>query len=117
MNEVITGPLRGYYVAAYACPAGAGDEAYAPYFKLFAQRPESYFEQAGCLVKSRPPLLTNSAERALYLALAHAREMIASLPPPGELEDARHQSLLSALRSSPTVPGPLLPISPATTNG
>ena len=112
MNEVITGPLGGYYVAAYACPAGGDPEAYAPYFKLFAKQPESYFEQAGCLMKGRPPLLTNSVERALCLALVHAREMIARLPPPHELEDARHQSLVGALRNSPTLPMPLLPTQP-----
>jgi hypothetical protein len=104
MNEVITGPLRGYYVAAYACPAGGEREQYAPYFKLFAAQPESYFEQQGCILKGRPPLVTNDAQRALFLALVHAEETIAGLPPPEQLQDARHELLL---RASPTIPAPL----------
>lgn len=107
MNEVIAGPVSGYFVAAYACPSGNEREEYAPYIKLFDTRPESYFEQKGCLLKTRPPLLTNSPERALFLALAHAREIIASLPPPAELQDSKHQSLLSSLRTAPTIPAPL----------
>jgi hypothetical protein len=107
MNEVITGPVRGYYVAAYACPSGGEREEYAPYIKLFDSRPESYFEQIGCVLKARPPLLTNSAERAIFLALAHARQMIERLPPESEFNEAKHQSLVSAFRTLPTQPAPL----------
>src|SRR4051812_27125026 len=106
-NEVITGPMRGYYVAVYACPSGDEREEYAPYIKLFDSRPESYFEQIGCVIKARPPLLTNSAERALFLALTHARAMIERLPPASELQEAKHQSLVSSFRALPTQPAPL----------
>ncbi|MEJ6021084.1 hypothetical protein [Ramlibacter sp. PS4R-6] len=107
MNEIVTGPFRGYYIAAYACPSGGDREEYAPYIKLFDSRPESYFEQIGCVLKARPPLLTNSAERALYLALAHARIMIEGLPPASELDQIKHQSLLEGFRALPTQPVPL----------
>src|SRR5438128_9426261 len=94
MNELITGPVRGYYIAAYACPSGGEREEYAPYIKLFDLRPESYFEQIGCVLKARPRRLTNSADRALYLALVHAENMIERLPAASELQDAKHQSLI-----------------------
>jgi hypothetical protein len=99
-NEVVTGPIRGYYVAAYACPSDAEREEYAPYFKLFAMPPESYFEQAGCLLKWRPPILTNDPTRAIFLALAHAQEIIEKLPPPEELQESRYQSLVMSLRAA-----------------
>ena len=101
-HEMIIGPIRGYYVAAYACPTGDEDEHYAPYFKLFDSRPESYFEQVGCVVKGRPPLMTNDPSRALFLALVHAEEMIDTMPAPSELHPPRSPSLLDSVQAVAT---------------
>ena len=100
-NEVIKGPVGGYYIAAYACPSDNGRGEYAPYFKLFAAPPESYFEQAGCLLKYRPPIVTNDAARALHLAVLHAEDVITRLPTPEELQETRFESLAAALHGAP----------------
>jgi hypothetical protein len=98
-NEVIKGPVGGYYIAAYACPSDSDREEFAPYFKLFATPPESYFEQAGCLMKFRPPIVTNDPARALHLAVLHAEEVIARMPSPAELQESRFDSLVAALHA------------------
>lgn len=78
-NEMITGPWEGYYIAAYAVPTAIDREEYAPTFKLFTEPPASYFDDAGCVAKERPPIVTNDVARAIFLAMFHARLAIACL--------------------------------------
>lgn len=48
--ERITGPHHGFYLASYACEAGAGGDRYLGYAKICRRKPESYWD-ANCLVK------------------------------------------------------------------
>ena len=90
MHKAFNDSIKGYYIAAYACPTGAGREEYAPFFKLFVRKPENYFDECGCLLKGRPNVLTNDARWALHLAFTHARHQVSKLPQSRELLSARY---------------------------
>jgi hypothetical protein len=62
--------------------------------------PESYFEQAGCLLKFRPPIMTNDVSRALHLAVLYAEEVISRMPTPAALQETRFESLAAALHGA-----------------
>ncbi|MEO7548495.1 MAG: hypothetical protein ABIT82_08740 [Ramlibacter sp.] len=75
----MSGPLRGYYVAAYACPVGELGEEYIGYYKLFAGEPESYWESE-CLLKGCSDSRASSAEQAVNDAFRSAADEVANLP-------------------------------------
>lgn len=85
MFEQVTGPIRGYYVAAYACPVGEFGREYVSYFKVFAGRSCSYFEGAPCIIKGTAAPVSGSARHALDEALDCARQQVMNLPPAAEL--------------------------------
>ena len=43
MTERIFGPIRGHYVAAWACPTGAAADEFVPFARIFAARPDSFW--------------------------------------------------------------------------
>ncbi|MDB5870667.1 MAG: hypothetical protein JWQ07_109 [Ramlibacter sp.] len=44
MIEHITGPYKGHYIAAYACPMGDLGKQYLGYFRICAAMPRSFFD-------------------------------------------------------------------------
>jgi hypothetical protein len=81
--ERIEGPLKGYYLAAYACPSGARG-GYVGYVKVCRSRPASYWE-SDCLLKDGIGLATRTPRQALDAAMDLARHQVDSLPPVDEL--------------------------------
>lgn len=80
MFERVTGPVRGYYIAAYACPVGEFGREYAAYYKVCGSRIDSYFDLAACLVKGTADPILESPAAALELAIARGMEEVRNLP-------------------------------------
>jgi hypothetical protein len=94
MFEQVTGPIRGYYVAAYASPVGESGTEYVSYFKVFAARTHSYFEGAPCILKGAAEPVKASPADALNEALDCARQQVMNLPPASDLAATREQRTL-----------------------
>lgn len=60
MFQVVSGPVRGHFVAAYACPVGEFGDRFLGYFKVFAGVPHCYVQNGhvaqgtGVRIFSRP---------------------------------------------------------------
>ena len=85
MEEVVAGPFRGYYVAAYACPVDPHGRDYVGYFKVFASRPDSCFDDTVCLLKGTQDEAVADPQEAMRLAVEGAESQLRSLPPADEL--------------------------------
>lgn len=80
MLERITGPIQGYYIAAYACAMGELQSECLGYFKICVGAPNSYWE-ADCLFKDCTEAPVNNPHAALREAEDAARRTIGTLPP------------------------------------
>jgi hypothetical protein len=67
MNEAITGPFRGLYVAARSCPLDAEGEQYLGYYKVYPSKPASYADP-GCIAEAMSKARFPSPEVALHHA-------------------------------------------------
>jgi hypothetical protein len=76
--ERIWGPVNGFYLAAYAAPAGDG-EHFCSYAKVCWTRPESYWD-ADCAFKLFGGEQHRSPEGALGAVALDARNEISYLP-------------------------------------
>lgn len=96
--ERIWGPLNGFYVAAYAAPAGEG-ERFCSYAKVCWTRPESYWD-ADCAFKIFGGEHHGSVDGALSSVALEARNEISLLP--------RHARRLAQQHQRDRVPVPRL---------
>jgi hypothetical protein len=87
--ERLSGPFRGYYIAAYTTAHGRADVPFDAYFKICSHRPRSYWE-AQCLLKGKGAAEGPTAQGALAAAENQARQLIAWLPAPPSLR-AHHE--------------------------
>jgi hypothetical protein len=76
--EQTWGPVNGFYITAYAAPAGDSD-LYCSYAKVCAEPPDSYWE-AECIFKLFAGEHHASAEAALDAAQLTARDTISRIP-------------------------------------
>ena len=76
MQERVTGPFDGYYIAVYACEEGDLGEPLRAYFKVCFLEPESYFDPGVCVVKGVIDQAADTVEEALLEAEAAARRQI-----------------------------------------
>ena len=83
------GPVRGYYIAAYACPVGEYGREFVGYYKIFAERPQGFFGDGVCLLKGSPEEIVGEAQSALDLAVESARYQVHNLPQASELAACR----------------------------
>lgn len=82
MIERVVGPIKGYYIASYACEMGEMGERFLGFSKVCKARPEDYWEAKAC-AKVSADELENSAERALDNAEGRAKLQIANMGRPG----------------------------------
>lgn len=69
----------GYHVALYACEMGEMGDLYLGHYKVFANRPRSFWEH-GHLAADTVNGLSSSVERALNHAQDQAKQKIRTLP-------------------------------------
>jgi hypothetical protein len=91
MVETVQGPVRGYYVAAYACPVGEYGREYVGYYKIFGERPQGFFDAAVCLLKGSQEEIVRDAQHALRLAIESAGRQVHNLPQASELAACRER--------------------------
>lgn len=84
MEELVLGPVNGYYIATYAHAAPDELAGFRSYFKLFTAKPDSYFEGL-CVLKGSTALGSDSLANALLAAELEARDTVAHLPPATQL--------------------------------
>ena len=78
MVERIVGPIKGYYIASYACAMGELGRQYLGFAKLCADRPTDYWKAEACAEFTTSELL-DSPETALEHAEGQAKVQIAHL--------------------------------------
>jgi hypothetical protein len=96
--ERVWGPVNGFYVAAYATPAGGGDR-FCSYAKVCWTRPASYWD-ADCAFKIFGGEQHRSIEDALGSAALQARNEVTLLP--------SHATALARRRQREHIPIPRL---------
>lgn len=96
--ERIWGPVNGFYVAAYAAPAGDGTR-YCSYAKVCWSKPESYWD-ADCAFKIFGGETHPDPEAALGWVALEARNEITHLP--------KHAKTLAEQRQRDQIPIPRL---------
>ena len=77
--ERIWGPLNGFYVAAYAAPAGEADRWFS-YVKVCADNPSTYWDARDVVFKLFGGEYHSSPEAALLSAQLVARNAIGRIP-------------------------------------
>ena len=77
--ERVWGPVNGFYIAAYAAPAGEGDR-WCSYAKVSAERPTSYWDAEQVVFKLFGGEYHSSPEAALLSAQLVARNAIGRIP-------------------------------------
>lgn len=77
--ERVSGPLKGYYVAAYACEMDEMGSKYIGYYKICRDEPVSYWE-GDCLLKGCAELVCASPEEAINSAFRIAADQVANMP-------------------------------------
>jgi hypothetical protein len=87
--ERIWGPVNGFYLAAYASPAGDGDH-FCSYAKVCWTRPESYWD-ADCAFKIFGGEHHRSIEGALAAVAMDARNEVSHLPSHARSLAEQHQ--------------------------
>ena len=81
MVERIVGPIKGYYIASYACEMGDLGDQFLGFAKVCVSPPADYWmAQACCKFSSEE--LASTAEDALENAEFQARMQIANMPAP-----------------------------------
>lgn len=88
LYQRVTGPFRGYHVAAYACEVGELGHEYFGYYKICAAVPADYFD-AECLLKGCCEAQCATAQEALHAAESLARMQIGNMAPLAGLADYR----------------------------
>ncbi|MEJ6021020.1 hypothetical protein [Ramlibacter sp. PS4R-6] len=78
MNERVVGPIKGYYIASYACEMGELGDRYLGFAKLCLARPEDYWQARAC-AKFSSEHLADSPEHAMETAETRARMQIANM--------------------------------------
>jgi hypothetical protein len=81
MIERVVGPIKGYYIASYACEMGELGDRYLGFAKVCKAVPKDYWEAQACCKFSADEVL-DSAERALASAETRAKMQIANMPHP-----------------------------------
>jgi hypothetical protein len=81
--ERIAGPVRGYFIAAYAARTAKRSHSYVSYFKVFGARPQSYFDDAVILHKGSPHAAVDNAGAALEVAIRAATHLVSEWPEAG----------------------------------
>lgn len=76
MQERVSGPFDGYFVAVYACEEGDLGEPFRAYFKVCFLEPESYFDPGVCVIKGVIDQAADSLEEALREAEEAGRRQI-----------------------------------------
>jgi hypothetical protein len=77
MYQSITGPVRGHYIATYACPVGELGDEFVGYFKIFRDLPRCYCT-SGQVAEGSGPVRFRLAEHALEHGKDEAMRTIAS---------------------------------------
>ncbi len=83
--EQVTGPVRGYFIAAYASQSQDRRHEFVSYFKVCAERPASYFDEAPILHKGSPHAASGQASAALEVAIRQATDLVSEWPEANEL--------------------------------
>lgn len=96
--ERVWGPVNGFYLAAYAAPAGDG-EHFCSYAKVCWSKPESYWD-ADCAFKIFGGESHRTAEGAMSWVALEARNEITHLP--------KHAKSLAEQRQRDQIPIPRL---------
>ena len=81
MIERVVGPIKGYYIASYACEMGELGDQFLGFAKVCVARPDDYWMARACAKFSCEDVAT-SAEEALEDAEFRARMQIANMPRP-----------------------------------
>ena len=71
MHGFVLGPIRAHYVATYACPVGEFGGSYIAHFRLFVERPESFWDAGHVHDEWLLPIFSNP-ETALHSAAVKA---------------------------------------------
>ncbi|MBC5768319.1 hypothetical protein [Ramlibacter albus] len=87
MLERITGPYRGLYIAAYACPVGEAGQFHG-FAKVCGAQPLSYWEATQVVRKLSAPAWSATADEALAAAEEVAQMAIANRVPAKAAETA-----------------------------
>lgn len=77
--ERVTGPVKGYHTAAYACETRPGSGQFVAFYKVCDGAPRDYWV-AHCLLKGATPGVYRSPIAALAAADAQARLAVGNLP-------------------------------------
>lgn len=85
MQEQVTGPVRGYFIAAYASRVPQHEHEFVSYFKVCAERPASYFDGAAIIHKGSPHAASGNAGAALEVAIREATNLVSEWPQAEEL--------------------------------
>ena len=92
MYERTVGPIRGYHLAAYACPVGEHGRQYVGYFKVFGEAPsEGFFDRAVCLLKGCAADVLAEPGLSLDAAIDAAKTQVMNLPDADQLMAAREK--------------------------
>jgi hypothetical protein len=78
MIERVVGPIKGYYIASYACAMGELGNQYMGFAKVCADRPEDYWQARACCKFSAEGLVPSASEaleRAEELAMLQIANM------------------------------------------
>jgi hypothetical protein len=81
MIERVVGPIKGYYIASYACEMGELGRQYLGFAKICVVKPEDYWQAKAC-AKFSADEIVHSAEHALESAEQRARMQIANMAHP-----------------------------------
>ena len=81
MMERVVGPIKGYYIASYACEMGEMGERYLGFAKVCTAKPEDYWQAEACCKFSAEELV-DSPESALESAEGRAKMQIANMESP-----------------------------------
>ena len=78
MHGFVLGPVRAHYVATYACPVGEFGASYIAHFRLFLERPDSFWDAGHVHDEWLLPVFSNP-EAALHSAAVKAWRVARSL--------------------------------------
>lgn len=79
MHGFVLGPVRAHFVATYACPVGEFGASYIAHFRLFTERPDSFWDAGHVHDEWLLPVFS-SPEAALHSAAVMAWRVARSLP-------------------------------------
>jgi hypothetical protein len=79
MHGFVLGPIRAHYVATYACPIGEFGDSYIAHFRLFVERPASFWDAGHVHDEWLLPIFSNP-EAALHSAAVKGWKVAGCLP-------------------------------------